>query len=155
MMTASVSSWDQPNDQDACPLFGLLSAELRTLIFKLVLTETVVYPGLPRRHLYVRHDHDEPGVTENEDFTPKPVHWFQDGLWPGCEGPTVIYTALLRTCRRVYLETEHLPSWNRELRYGLRTEPPSRGDIQKFWTHLTPAYIHLPLTTPIYAARRI
>jgi hypothetical protein len=123
-------------------------------VFELALTETVVYPELPHRRLRVCHDHDEPGHIESEDFGPEPDYWFSNGLWPGCEGSTVIYTALLRTCRRVYLETAHLPSWNRELCYALHTEPPWAATRSQ-WTYLTPPYLHLPFTTPIYAARRI
>ncbi|KAK0619923.1 hypothetical protein B0T14DRAFT_566722 [Immersiella caudata] len=123
-MAATVSSWDHPNGQHACPLFAVLSVELRTMVFELALTETVVYPELPRRSLHTRHDHDEPADIEIKDTDSEAEDWFSNGLWPGCEGRTVIYTALLRTCRRVYLETAHLPSWNRETCYAAGIEPP-------------------------------
>ena len=72
------------NAQTASPLFSLVPGEIRTVIFRLAL-------------------------AEYED----PAHQYDfDSFYyrPGYRARKRIATPLLRTCRRVWLETWHLPS---------------------------------------------
>lgn len=75
------------NAQHDCPLFnGRIPSEIRTLIFEYAVTPA---PDMPN-----------PWDTN--------THYSR----PGFRCPSRRSTALLRTCRRIYLETHHLPATN-------------------------------------------
>lgn len=75
------------NPQKASPLYnGRIPPEIRDTIFSFALTEDTISPFEPNT-LYAR---------------------------PGYTGKKKVNTALLQTCRRVFLETYHLPAFNKE-----------------------------------------
>ncbi len=146
-MQKRMQSWGKKgvNPQGKSPFYnGHIPAEIRTMIFELALTETtLLHPASTGVDLEVRDDHAPSGdeaFSFPEDppstklFVEKDTQL--DGLdWlrPGYTGRKVLFCALLRTCRRVYLETEHLPYRQKEYLWygGSGREPPwARNDGQ-------------------------
>ena len=85
---AKITSRPYINPQIASPIFSLLPAEIRNLIFYYVL---LAYPDLA--HPYSKHS-----------------YWYR----PGYTHAPAIAVSLLRTCRRIYLETNLLPVLHNE-----------------------------------------
>ncbi|KAK0701857.1 hypothetical protein B0T26DRAFT_734951 [Lasiosphaeria miniovina] len=79
-------------------------------------------------------------------------------LRPGCTGPKVIHVALLRTCRRVCLETAHIPARHIQLlKYNNSDETPpwstmKRGFDDRGWPH---ARSSLAETIPLHTLARV
>ncbi|KUJ16217.1 uncharacterized protein LY89DRAFT_586259 [Mollisia scopiformis] len=92
-----------PNPQKDSPLFnGLIPPEIRNEIFSYALTETT---STDPSALYPEH-------ISRPDYT----------------ASTSICTALLQTCRLIYLETYRLPALNREHVFWHERGPPSPAD---------------------------
>ncbi|KAJ6597191.1 hypothetical protein DFH09DRAFT_113641 [Mycena vulgaris] len=70
--------------QLASPLYGIIPPEIRNILFEAMLAE------------YTMPDPYPPALRR-----------------PGYTGPRAVSVALLRTCRRIYLETYHLPAAHR------------------------------------------
>ncbi|KAF2428295.1 hypothetical protein EJ08DRAFT_680633 [Tothia fuscella] len=80
------------NLQDQSPLFSTIPAEIRNQIFGLALSE-----------------------NDGKDAIPTEKYWYR----PDYTHDRYIDTALLRTCRRVYLETRDLPQQNVTCRFWI------------------------------------
>ncbi|KAG8166652.1 hypothetical protein KVR01_002341 [Diaporthe batatas] len=159
-MSHRIDNWDTVNQQEPSPLFSVLPAELRSLIFEFALAEFTA-PALDRpiQHEFsARDDHekldDEPNLENgpaseasdphgqessaqppDPDDGPAPAvqpplasfllsarelknswDWFR----PGYTGHRKMKTALLGTCRRVYLEACGLRSEGSKIFYNTR-----------------------------------
>lgn len=116
-----ISTWASPNPQLSSPLFsGRIPGEIRNLIFTLALAETTIpHPDLISRDLDVRpnHDPDPPSEAASVIHPRARDRAIGNTLWPGLLGPNIIHTALLRTCRLIYLETSHLPPHHKQIIY--------------------------------------
>ncbi|ETS76096.1 hypothetical protein PFICI_11483 [Pestalotiopsis fici W106-1] len=135
-----IGHWADPDfdPQMQSPLFNILPSEIRDFIFRYALQEycsAEVQAKLP--NLAVRHDHEP---VEEEEETPsvdiavgpsinaarrvaRRAPYGYDWLRPDNVEPMTVTTALLRTCRRVYIEAYELPAWQREHRFYMM-----RGD---------------------------
>lgn len=118
------------NHQMQSPLFDRIPSEIRQCIFQYALQEycsAEVKAKLP--DFAVRHDHEpveDEVVVEESPVNELPRHpafidptheYGYDWLRPDNVEPMTISTALLRTCRRVYIETCQLPSAQKEHRF--------------------------------------
>ncbi|KAK3390318.1 hypothetical protein B0H63DRAFT_465245 [Podospora didyma] len=116
-MQVRTKSWTTVNPQLASPLFGWnIPGEIRNLIFQLALTETdIPYHAAVNHRFHIRYDH-EPASDEDDPGRPKHPGWIGSN-WarPRYTGSKVIAVALLRTCRRVYMEAAHLPAQQTEI----------------------------------------
>jgi len=65
-------------------------------------------------HIHYDHDPKSDDVVAPDEAVDDALAK-DEGLWPGCHGQRVMDTVLLRTCRRIYLETANMPALNREL----------------------------------------
>jgi len=84
---------------------GRIPAEIRNAIFECVLTE------------YTKDDdHLVPGAPH--DLYPNDTHYTR----PHYAGKKTINVALLRSCRRIYLETYRMPLANKEIVFYVRIE---------------------------------
>jgi hypothetical protein len=93
------------NPQDESPLYTVLPKEIRDLIFAFATSQ-----------------------TEDLSNAYKPTdYWYR----PGSTAPLITYTALLRTCRRVYLETHNLPLKNLEVKFYFADDRGPPQDQQK------------------------
>lgn len=89
--------------QEASPLFSALPGELRNQIFRLALAP---YEDLSEGHAY-----------------PTDSYWYR----PGFRGPLRVTTALLRTCKRVYLETRGVVMGEAEPAFWFNRGPDHRS----------------------------
>jgi hypothetical protein len=79
------------------------------------------------------HPPSIPPWTRSEDIS-LGFDWFR----PGYTGRKVIHAALLRTCRRVYLETFHFPAQRSHAVYFGREPRWSRGEMRRYFEHDLP-----------------
>jgi len=117
------------NPQSSSPLYnGRIPPEIRDLIFAYALAEHVVpvhmnpfvkdpfinfIPHFARRKMPF-------DITSNRVFETN-----TDYARPGYSGLKKVSTALLRTCRRAYLESHHLPPVTKEHVFWHNTGPPN------------------------------
>jgi hypothetical protein len=107
-----------PNPQLSSPLYnGRIPPEIRDMILNYALTETLLYSYPP-----------------NTDYT-RPSHL----------GKYKIHTALLRTCKRAYLDCAHLPARNKRHVFWHFAGPTDiargNGDQESYFRRFTPAQL--------------
>ncbi|KAH9897314.1 hypothetical protein F4778DRAFT_745240 [Xylariomycetidae sp. FL2044] len=103
------------NEQLSSPLYNRIPSEIRTLIFKYALTESPTPNAARMVHDPVlRSGHEPAPLPSDTAAQSSESRHFYDWLRPDHTEPTVTYTALLRTCRRVYLETHSVPLSQKE-----------------------------------------
>jgi hypothetical protein len=185
-MSTRIRAWKDSDidSQSASPLFWL-PREIRQPIFELVFCPTVIPHPLALSHDFdVQDGHpplseadleeaaNKPRVGEpwqlplnEEDPDPAPFLRGDDWLRPDNMGPIKIDCAFLRTSRRVYLETAHLPALQAELTiydHGSRKlSPPWETAFDydsgnNFSSFLPLKYVrHLRATIPYHSLTRI
>jgi hypothetical protein len=150
-LTSQINSWSV-DPQSPCPLYETFPSEIRLLIFSYALTEDEVtlnrrgwaLSAVTRPAWLIRQLSDEERGPEVGDADLKGFdygYYSQSGqrvkmlrdkwLRPGCVGWIMQHTALLRTCRRIFIESRDLVTDNATRRvFGDNaTAPPHFGKL--------------------------
>ncbi|CAM1511203.1 Fc.00g087160.m01.CDS01 [Cosmosporella sp. VM-42] len=128
-LSSQIPTWTI-NPQTSCCLYTLFPPEIRFLIFKFAFTEEDVYHSRNGKRLFdfpeprwqIRNLHDDASKPENldEDLEGFDMQYYKrhlddvshrrqrDWLRPGSTGRRRQYTALLRTCRQIFVEARDL-----------------------------------------------
>lgn len=142
------------HSQDLSPLFNKIPSEIRNLIFEYAFTEYPAGP-LPARHFAVQMNHDEAPLPAEVNGNGSTRANLEETIsvrndWIRPDFSVSIPTDLLRTCKRIYLETYSLPTLQKEFRFYFyrgpkaQPDPATQADFEKYFNQTLAEWSPVP-----------